>query len=66
MSPVFSVGEAVVVTDSIEDHYNGMNGIVVEEIFRNYISDYVYVVKVEDGYQIEFMADELTASNDIE
>ena len=66
MSPVFSVGEAVVVTDSIDDHYNGMNGIVVEEIFRNYISDYVYVVKVEDGYQIEFMADELTASNDIE
>ena len=66
MSPVFSVGEAVVVTDSIEDHYNGMNGIVVEEIFRNYISDYVYVVKVEDGYQIEFMANELTASNDIE
>jgi len=66
VSPVFSVGEAVVVTDSIEDHYNGMNGIVVEEIFRNYISDYVYVVKVEDGYQIEFMADELTASNDIE
>jgi len=66
MSPVFSVGEAVVVTDSIEDHYNGMNGIVVEEIFRNYISDYVYVVKVEDRYQIEFMADELTASNDIE
>ena len=66
MSPVFSVGEAVVVTDSIEDHYNGMNGIVVEEIFRNYISDYVYVVKVEDGYQIEFMADELTASDDIE
>lgn len=66
MSPVFSVGEAVVVTDSIEDHYNGMNGIVVEEIFRNYISDYVYVVKVEDGYQVEFMADELTASNDIE
>ena len=66
MSPVFSVGEAVVVTDSIEDHYNGMYGIVVEEIFRNYISDYVYVVKVEDGYQVEFMADELTASNDIE
>lgn len=66
MSPVFSVGEAVVVTDSIEDHYNGMNGIVVEEIFRNYISDYVYVVKVEDGYQVEFMADELTASDDIE
>ena len=66
MSPVFNVGEAVVVTDSIEDHYNGMNGIVVEEIFRNYISDYVYVVKVEDGYQIEFMADELTASDDIE
>ena len=66
MSPVFSVGEAVVVTDSIEDHYNGMNGIVVEEIFRNYISDYVYVVKVEDGYQVEFMADELTASTDIE
>ncbi len=66
MSPVFSVGEAVVVTDSVEDHYNGMNGIVVEEIFRNYISDYVYVVKVEDGYQVEFMADELTASNDIE
>jgi hypothetical protein len=66
MSPVFSVGEAVVVTDSIEDHYNGMNGIVVEEIFRNYISDYVYVVKVDDGYQVEFMADELTASNDIE
>lgn len=66
MTPVFNVGEAVVVTDSIEEHYNGMAGTVVEEIFRNYISDYVYVVKVDDGYEVEFNAEELTAAEDLE
>jgi hypothetical protein len=65
-SPVFNVGESVVVTDSVDDHYIGMEGVVMEEIFRNYISDYVYVVQVKDGYAVEFNADELTSLDDID
>lgn len=61
MTPVFNIGEAVIITDPVDDHYINMNGVVVEEIFRNYLSDYVYVVRVDDGYEVEFSAEELTA-----
>lgn len=65
-SPVFNNGEHVVITDSVDDHYNGKTGIVIEEQFRNYISDYVYVVRLDDGYDVEFTKDELTAEEDYE
>jgi signal peptidase I len=66
MNPVFSVGETVVITDPVDDHYADMGGVIVEEIFRNYLSEYVYVVKVDDGYEVEFSADELTAVDDMD
>lgn len=64
-SPVFNRGEFVVITDSIDDHYNGKYGVVIDEEYRNYIGDYVYVVKLNDGYEMDFTADELTAEEDI-
>lgn len=66
MSPVFNSGERVIITDPVDPHYEGKTGTVVEEIFRNYLSEYVYVVHVEDGYEVEFCADELTAEEDYE
>lgn len=66
MTPVFMSGERVIITDPIDNHYEGKSGTVMEEIFRNYISDYVYVVQVDDGYEVEFCADELTAEEDYE
>lgn len=61
---IFNLGEHVVVTDSVDDHYNGKSGVIVDDEYRNYISEHVYVVKLEDGYEMEFTADELTAEED--
>jgi hypothetical protein len=63
-SPVFNRGENVVITNSIDDHYNGKTGVVMDDEFRNYLSDYIYVVKMDDGYDAEFTADEMTAEED--
>jgi hypothetical protein len=65
-TPVFTHGERVVITDSIDDFYNGKNGVIIDDEFRNYIGDYVYVVKLTEGYEIEFTRDELTAEEDYE
>ena len=59
-SPVFNYGEHVIVTNPVDDHYLNKTGMVVEDEYRSYISDYVYVVKMDDGYEMEFTADELT------
>lgn len=64
--PVFVSGERVVVTNPSDNHYEGKAGTVVDEIFRNYVSEYVYVIRVDDGYEVEFSADELTAVEDYE
>lgn len=66
MTPVFTSGERVIVTDPVDDHYEGKTGVIMDEIFRNYLSDYVYVVSMDDGYEVEFSADELTAEVDYE
>lgn len=60
-SPVFQYGETVVITDPVDDFYLNKTGVVVQEEYRNYLSDYVYYVKIDnDGYEVEFTADELT------
>lgn len=66
MVPTFNSGERVIVTNPVDDHYEGKTGVILEEIFRNYMSEYVYVVSMDDGYEVEFSADELTAEVDYE
>ena len=53
-SPVFNYGEHVIVTNPVDDHYLNKTGMVIEDEYRSYISDYVYVVKMDDGYEMEF------------
>jgi hypothetical protein len=62
-NPVFNLGENVIITDAIDDHYNGKTGVVVEDDFRPYIGDYVYVIKMDDGYEAEFTADEISSDD---
>jgi len=61
---VFNYGENVIVTDPVDAHYLNKTGMVVEDEYRPYISDYVYVVKLDDGYDAEFTADELSLDED--
>ena len=66
MAPVFTNGERVIITNPVDQYYEGKGGIILEEIFRNYLSEYVYVVKIDDGYEVEFSAEEMTAETDFE
>jgi|AACY02.15.fsa_nt_gi hypothetical protein len=66
MAPVFINGERVIITNPVDQYYEGKGGIILEEIFRNYLSEYVYVVKIDDGYEVEFSAEEMTAETDFE
>ena len=66
MALVFINGERVIITNPVDQYYEGKGGIILEEIFRNYLSEYVYVVKIDDGYEVEFSAEEMTAETDFE
>jgi ribonuclease BN (tRNA processing enzyme) len=65
-APVFTHGEMVVITHPVDDHYLDMTGVVMEEEYRDYINEYVYYVRLDnDGYEMEFTADELTLEEDV-
>jgi len=64
-APVFKYGEQVIVTDPIDTHYQDKTGVVVADEFRSYLNDYVYYVKLDqDGYEMDFEANELTPDAD--
>jgi hypothetical protein len=64
-APVFNRGEPVVISEPVDDFYDGKTGIVTDEEYRDYIGQYVYFVKLDnDGYEIEFTADELMLNED--
>jgi len=65
-APVFKCGEHVIITEPVDDFYEGKTGTVTDEEYRDYIGQYVYYVRLDnEGYEMEFTADELMLEEDI-
>lgn len=59
-APVFNRGEQVIISEPADDFYEGKTGTVTDDEYRDYIGQYVYYVRLDnDGYEMEFTADEL-------
>jgi hypothetical protein len=49
----------------VDDFYEGKTGVITEDEYRDYIGQYVYYVRLDnDGYEMEFTADELILDED--
>jgi hypothetical protein len=64
-APVFNRGEQVIISEPVDDFYEGKTGVITEDEYRDYIGQYVYYVRLDnDGYEMEFTADELMLDED--
>lgn len=58
--PMYTSGVQVIVTDPVDEHFADMTGVVTGNEFREYLNEYIYYVMLDnDGYEMEFEANEL-------
>ena len=58
--PMYKSGVQVIVTDPVDEHFTDMTGMVTGNEFIEYLNEYIYYVMLDnDGYEMEFEANEL-------